>query len=268
MIRVFQIAVLSCGGLVLMGCNAPEKRDALWQDVKITDIAPSRSGEEPGGQLLRTIDFGVHIFEIPGENISALDDIWQILYTKPLRFNDYDAFSANSFLVSFGQIQMWNKIADLLRAAGGKKVETVSLLLPDGQAHNLAIARLDNEQTIFYISIAGSMEGATLGPGKLSLRIKAEKIPGSRGVCKVSALPVFSPPVRSSIPQLATREKSSEFVFTPAGFELKMSPGDFVFLGPEEYTSHQITLGSLFFSRPKRKPTVRVYLIVCTRISD
>lgn len=268
MIRIFQIAVLSCVGLLLMGCKGPERRDALWQDVKITDIAPLHSGKQSGGQLLKTIDFDVYIFEIPAENISALDNIWQTLYTKPLRFNDYDAFSANSFLVGFGQIQMWNRIADLLRAAGGKKIETISLLLPDGQAHNLAIARLDNEQTVFYIPSAGSMEGATLGPGELSLRIKAEKIPGSRGVCKVSALPVFSPPIRSSIPQLAARKKSGEFFFTCCHFELKMSPGEFVLLGAEKYTNHQVTLAGLFFSRPKRKPVVRAYLIVCTRIND
>lgn len=263
--------VFSCTVMLLTSCNAPEKDKPIWEQVKLSDLAPSTDANDakhPGSQLLKTINLNIYIFEMPAENISALNDVWQTLYTKPLRFNDYDAFCANSFLVGFGQIQMWDKIANILRNAGGKKIETVSLLLLDGQTNDFTIARLDKEQTIFYISSAGSMEGATIGPGKLALRIKVEKIPGSRGVCKVNAQPVFPSPIRSPIPQLAARTKSAEFLFTSAGFSLKMSPGDFVFLGPEKYIGHQITLGSLFFSRPGRKPSVRMFLLFCTKIID
>ncbi|MBA7657043.1 hypothetical protein ES703_64973 [subsurface metagenome] len=267
MIRFFQIAVFGCLGLLLTGCNAPEKSEPIWQQVKITDIAPVHNGKQPDSQLLKTINFNVYIFEMPAENISTLNDVWQMLYTKPLRFNDYDAFVANSFSVGFGEVQMWNKIADLLQTAGAKRVKTVSLLLSDGQAETIAIAALGNEQTIFYISTDGSMEGATIGPGILALRIKAEKIPGLRGVCNVDVQPVFSSPIRSSIPQLAAREKLGEFLFNAAGFRLKMSPGNFVFLGPKKYSSDQITLGSLFFSRPGLMPVVRTFLLVCSRIN-
>jgi hypothetical protein len=282
MIRVFQIAVLSCAVTSLIGCNVPEKDKPIWQQVKIGDLAPSANGKRPTGRLLKTINFSIYIFEIPAGNISILDDVWPMphasdfpenrkivyLYTKPLRFNDSDAFGANSFLIGFGQLEMWDKIADLLRSADAKKVETVSLLLPDGQANDLTITGLGKEQMFFYASAGGSMEGVSIGPGKLALRIKAEKIPGSRGICNVDIQPVFSPPAKSPIPQLAAREKSHEFVFTSAGFKLKMSPGDFVFLGPGKYIGQQITLGGLFFSRPKPRPVIRTYLIICTRIID
>ncbi len=304
MTRVFQIAVVPDSrlktqnsrpvslvpGLVslvfltfyLIGCASPEENEPIWQQLKIGDLAPSHSGKRPGGQLLKTINFNVYVFEMPEEKISALDDIWQMLHRKPLQFNDYDAFGANSFLAGFGQAQMWNKIRDLLLAADGKGTERVSLLLRDGQANGLPIARLDNEQTVFYISSSGSMEGVTIGPGELSLRIKAEKIPGSRGVCKMSAVPVFSPPIRGSIPELVYRAKAGEFPFSSCGFGLKMSPGDLVVLGPEKYIDHQITLGGLFFSRPEgslffsrterkppeRKPAVRIFLLLCTSIND
>lgn len=265
--RLFQIVVFSCLGLLLTGCNGPEKSEPIWQQVKITDIAPAHNGKQPDSQLLKTINFNVYIFEMPAKNINALDDVWQMLYTKPLRFSDYDAFVANSFSVGFGEVQMWNIIADLLRGAGAKRVKTVSLLLLDGQASDLAIAGLGNKQTIFYISTGGSMEGATIGPGTLALRIKAEKIPGSRGVCNVDVQPVFSSPIRSSIPQLAAHEKLGEFIFDAASFRLKMSPGNFVFLGPKKYSSGQITLASVFFNRPGLNPVVRTFLFVCNRIN-
>ena len=73
-----------------------------------------------------------------------------------------------------------------------------------------------------------------------------------------------------------------EFDFSSAGFGLKMSPGDFVVLGPDKYISDRSTLGGLFFSKPegslffdktkrkmpKHKPAVRVFVLVCTGIGD
>jgi hypothetical protein len=256
----------SCAVASLTGCNSPEKNDVLWKNIKIGELAPYPGGEQTGSQSIKTIDFGIYIFEVPAENISDINDIWKILYTGPLQFNNSEAFSANLFLAGFGQVPMWNKIADMLHTAGGRKIETVSLLIPDGQTSDLTVARLDNEQTVFYVPSSGSMEGVAIGPGKLAFQIKAEKIPGLRDVCNVDVQPVFLSPIKSPIPQSASPGKSGEFPFTSAGFKSKMSPGDFIFLGPEKYISQQITLGGLFFSIAKPIPVVRTYLIVCTTI--
>lgn len=290
MIRLLQIAVFSCLALLLTGCSAPEKSDVLWEQVKIGDIAGSGQDKRSVGQPLMTIDFVVYIFEMPAESISALDNVWWTLYTKPLRFDDYEAFGANLFSAGFGQVQMANEVRGSLQAAGGKRIKTISLLLLDGQSNDLIVATLGNELTVFYASTDGSMEGVTIGPGELGLRIKAEKIPGSRGVCNVNVQPVFLPLIASSIPQLAARAKSDEFGFASLGFRLKMSHGDFVFLGPRKYSSDRMTLANLFFSRSAPSPTVRMflfppskntekpmpyfgpvvrtYMIVCARIND
>lgn len=267
-----------------------EEDEAMRKGLKIGDLAPSPRDKRPGIQSLKTINFNVYIYEMPAENITALDEIWQMLYKEPLRFVDYEAFGANSFSVGFGQVQMWSEVTRLLDAGGGRKVRRVSLLLPGGQADDVAIAGLPREQTIFYIATDGSMDGRSIGPGRLGVRMKAEKIPGLRGVCNVNAWPVFTSPVRSAIPQLADRAKSHEFIFTSAGFGLKMSPGDFFLLGPEKYVGEQMTLGGYFFSKgapspgvrlfvippsgdtqkrvPYFGPVVRIYLVVCTAIND
>ncbi len=260
--------VVICMAAVLTGCDAPKEEKPIWQQVKISDLAPFNNVNNTSGRLLKTVNLNIRVFEVPSDSLSAINDIWQMLYKKPLEFNDYDAFCANSFLVGFGQTQMWDIIASVLRSVGGKQIKKVSLLLPDGETNDFTITKLDKKQDIFYISSAGLMEGVTLGPGKLALRIKVEKIPGSRGVCKVNAQPVFPTPVTSPIPRLAAQAKSAEFLFTSSGFCLKMSPGDFILLGPEKYIEHQITLGSLFFSKPKPRPIVRIILLFCTRIID
>jgi len=269
MTRLFQIAVLGLAALALTGCNGTEKDVPIWRDIKITDLVSVDSNQPSASTppVLKTINFDVYIFEIPAENADSLDDIWQMLYTKPLQFNNHNAFKTNSFSAGFGQVQMWNKIRDSLLAAGTEKVRTVSLMLPDGQSNRLFITRLDEQQTIFYSSTAGSMEGITIGPGTLTLRITAEKIPDSPGVCRTSAEPVFSPLIKSGFLQSRHSERSDDLFFTSAGFTARTSPGDFVLLGPKKYIPNQMILAGLFFSRPQPKPVIRTYLLVCIGIN-
>jgi hypothetical protein len=266
--RVLQIALFGFAGLLLAGCNDPEKDKRIWEHTKITDLAPSADAKDTSGKMLKTINFNIFIFDIPAENTSALDGIWQMLYTKPLRFKDSDAFAANSFAVGFGQLDMWNKVSDLLRNAGGRKMEKISVLLTDDQPDDITIGRLVRRQTIFYTPKSGSTEGATAGPGKIALRIKARKSPASRGVCDFDVVPVFLPRIISSIPELAAREKAGEILFTSCRLRAKMGLGDFILLGPQKYISRQTTLAGLLFSRQKPKPITRTYLFVCTGIID
>jgi hypothetical protein len=284
MIRFLQILVLSCLAVLLVSCES-EKEKPIWEGVKISDLAPAHSGKRPNDQSLKTINFSVYVFELPAENISLLDEVWAMLHSWPIQFVDYSAFRANSFTVGIGEVETWRRVAESLDAAGAKKAPLVSLFLSDGQADDIAVAAIRREQTISYASAGAAMVRATVRPGRLALRIIARKISGSRGVCYVEVHPVFSPPLASAIPHLAARAKGVELPFVPAGFGLKMSPGNFILLGPEKYIGDKITLGGLLFSmpegrlfyprsegkpllsRPERKPAIRVFLLVCTSIN-
>jgi hypothetical protein len=263
----------------LVGCAKPESEPPIWEKVKIGDLAPYDTVKTEQVQLLKMTKLDVHIFEIPADNISELDRIRRKLFIRPLQLKDYEAFNANSFMVRFGQVDLWRQTNDWLIVAEGRNIAKISLMLADGQAQTIAIAGLDRPQTIFYTAADESREGANVGPGIFGLRIKAEKIPGSRGVCDLVAYPVFTPLTESTIPQLDARGKLREFPFTSTAFGLKMSPGDFVFLAPKEYISDQTALGGLFFSNPRGglffsktkapeyKSAVRIFLLVCTGIN-
>ena len=263
----------------LAGCAESESEIPIWEKVKIGDLAPHEVGKTQKVELLKMTKLDVHIFEIPAENIAEMDKIRKKLFIRPLKLIDYEAFNANSFMVRFGQVDLWRQTNDWLLGAEGRNIANVSLMLADGQAQTVAIAGLDRPQTIFYTGANGSSEGANVGPGVFGLRIKAENIPGSRGVCDLVAYPVFFPPTESSIPQLDAIGKLREFPFTSAAFGLKMSPGDFVFLAPKENISDQTALGGLFFNNPRGglffsktkapeyKPAVRIFLLVCTGIN-
>jgi len=105
---------------------------------------------------------------------------------------------------------------------------------------------------------------------------------------------VFKSPMSNTIARLLGREEGNEIVFDVAGFELTMSSGDFVLIGPSQYKQDDITLGSLFFTsrgdfafpipkqnekgeeipgRPaytlrKNVPLIRLFLIACTGVGD
>lgn len=263
----------------LFGCAESEPEMPIWEKVKIGDLAPYEAGKTQKVELLKMTKLDVHIFEIPADNIDEVDKIRKKLFIRPLQLKDYKAFNANSFMVRFGQVDLWRQTNDWLMSAEGRNIANVSLMLADGQAQTVIIAGLDRPQNIFYTAANDSREAANVGPGVFGLRIKAEKIPGSRGVCDLVGYPVFSPPTESAIPQLDALGKLREFPFTCAAFGLKMSPGDFVFLAPKEFVSDQTELGGLFFSNPRGglffsktkapeyKPAVRIFLLVCTGIN-
>ncbi|TKJ37169.1 MAG: hypothetical protein CEE38_09760 [Planctomycetes bacterium B3_Pla] len=266
------------------GCIKP-KEESVWEKVKVGDLADGSKIPQAGS--LKTINVEVHVIEIPADNIGDMDNIRKKLRIRPLKLKNYQAFSANSFLVRFGQSDMWNEVRSMLIAADGQKVAKVSLMFsgdpndPNDQ-QTLAITGLSKTQTVFYTAADGSRQGANVGPGILGLRIKGDKVPDRKGICEITAYPVFSLPTKIAITQLEAQMKRREFPFTSAALGLKMSPGDFVFLAPKEYVSDQTSLGGLFFSNVRgriffnaakrkpheRKPAVRVFLLACTRIDD
>lgn len=268
MLRIFQIELFFLITFLLTGCSEQEKASPIWEDVKIGELAPPQSKEKTGEQLLKTINFRVFMVDVPPENMDAVKSVSGFLYQKPLWFNNLQALAANSFSVGFGPTSIWDKTTDILRGADGKTAESISMLLNDGQADEFEILMVDRKQDIFYISDKELMSMCTVSFGRLVLRIKAKRIPDSRGVCSVTFLPVFMPLAIGLIQQLPSRKRPGEVEFSAVGFGLRMGPGDFIFLAPAKYLEDQVTLGGLFFSREEYKPVVRTYLIVCTGIND
>jgi hypothetical protein len=260
--------ILGLAVVLLVGCGEGKKEKSILKGVKIGDLAPTTGKGEGRVQLLKTINFKIYILELPAENLGVLDSVWLMLYTKPVRLNDAYAFKANSFSIGVGQMPVWSEVVGQLDAGGAKVVKTVTLLLTSGEPDDLVIAAVTEKRDVSYISGKGSWGAATIGPGSVGLRIKAERIAGSRGVCEVEALPVFSPVILRPTRLMGEQEKRGDLFFTTVGFKLKMSPGDFVLLGPEQYPKDQTTLGGIFFSESAREAAVRAYLLVCTDIID
>ncbi len=264
MTRFARIIVSTCVLSILTGCNQPRQQPSLDQ-IKIGDLAPTH-GKQPESQVLPTIGIDVAVFEVPVEKLGSLDNIWSLLDANQVRLADADAFAKNTFRIGIGSFRTLARVVDALQAAEGKNVGSTLLLIPDGQAEFLNVARLPPRTIVSYFASARSLEHRQLGPGALGLRLVARKLADSQNLCNIQAAPVFSISTEGLVPQLAERMKSSEFRFASAGFGLRMRIGDFILLAPAGHIEKNNKLGGLFFSPSGDRPVIRVYVLVCRKI--
>jgi len=251
-----------------IGCNGVEEDEPVWQGPKIGDIAPSPGSRQDISHVIKGVSFNVYVLEIPASKIRDLDSLREMLYTNSFRYYDAAAFEANLFSAGFGQAAMFNQITASLDAAGAVQARPeFSLLLSDGQTSDIFVTRLLRRQPIFYYAPGGAIADTTIGPGDLSLRLKAEGISGMRGVCKVTAKPVFTPAAKALFPSPADKQKFGELFFDVAAFEVKMTPGDIVLLTPHDYQSKRITLAGLFFTRSGPRSVFTTFMIVCNKMN-
>ena len=253
------------------GCGQERKQPPppAIEGIKIRDLEPITPM-----QLPQQIHFRIYTFEVPAENIPLPKELFLGLIRKPLHFADYETFEANGFFTGFGQSGMWNEISARLARAGARSAGNSRLIVFDDKGDDVIFNTLAAEQNIFYTNSEGKLVGTSLGNGRLGWRIKAKPIAKLRGACEVKLEPVFKSQQSNYIARLLGREQDNEIVFDIAEFELTMSSGDFVLIGPSQYKPDDISLGSLFFtsrgdySLRKNVPLIRLFLIACTQVSD
>ena len=255
------------GWLILLGAGcANTQEEPIWEKTKITDLAPPAQKKEPGGLLIKTIDFQAFIFELPAEKITDLAEIADSLSSGPIKLAEENAFEQNSFSIALGHYGLWQPTLAGLGNIEAEKLKTVSLLISSRRKEDLAARRVRN-QRLLYASSQDNIEEVTLGAGWLALRMSAKKLPRAPGYCSLTAAPVFSIPVTTPIAELEKIVKSREISFDSAGFTVRMRPGDFFMLAPTGAWGKNPTLGNLFFGKPGVDSVVRFYLIACTRIN-
>jgi hypothetical protein len=282
MARVLTVAILILWLSGGTGCTTAPKEEQIWK-IKMGDLAPTvRENDQAQARFLATVQMEVRVFELPGENVEKLDDLWRLLSPKSVYMTSYNAFTENSFRAKSGRIEAWDKIQQTLTEVNAQRMATVSLAVPDNDNSDVPITDLPTGKVIEFAGNDLSSQTVNVGAGSLVLRLRAEPIPWIRGVRKIIAYPTYTLPTASPIEQLSAIARKREFYFPSAAFAAQMGPGDLVVLGPSQFTGEQLSLGGLFFnnpqgrlffdsaktSPPEQKPAARVYFLVCRSISD
>ncbi len=267
MVRRSIITALSGIILILYGCGKQSRSKPVYEQVKIYELAPSPSvTSQP--QMRGLIELDTYIFELPTTNFPLLEDLWNTkLSDSMLRYRSAEAFKASGFVAGVGTMETWNEIGQILRSAESRKTRTVSLLLSENQSDYVPVASIESERTVFYARADGKIAGLSVSKGMAAFHVKAQGIPATRGAFRLSLQPVFRKPLASRIKQLAGKKNYEDTTFDSIGFEMQMSPGQFVLVGPGEYGTEQMSLSGLFFRHSKPRPLVRIYLILCRNIN-
>jgi len=265
--------------LLLTGC-ARHQEPPIWQQIKIGDLAPKDPNRPTW--ILDTTNLDIYVFHIPQDKLKAIRGLWDGLNPRPIRYANYTAFRANAFRAAQANIQKWDWVLGSLAEAGARLAGISTVWLQGDLPHDLKIWTLPLLTRITHTPWQGPTQQVGIGPGVLALRLRADPMAASGPIRQLVAYPVFTPGPPGPIDQLAQVAKKREVEFIGAGFAVPISEGDVVVLGPEEYCGDQSTLAGIFFREqqpgfvvgPGGKklvqtvPVVRIYAIVCTRISS
>jgi hypothetical protein len=245
--------------VLLTGCSGTNKKQPPTSSIKLSDLVPANPVSPA-----KTAVFKFYTIELPAENIDRLSDIWSMLYTKPIQLTNPRASSANDFKFVFGEIQMWQRIAEMLESAGAALIEKNKLLLDYGQIKDFTITQINSETKVSYITSDLTIGSLTVKSGRLVLRLSVSPIPGERGVCSFNATPALIP----DIPPDANEQpqKTEEKVFDALAFTVEMSPSDFFLMGPESYPGTN-SLGNLVFTTAQGRK-IWVYTVFCIGLSE
>jgi hypothetical protein len=224
----------------------------------------------------------VQVLDLPADRVDRLDDIWPVLSANPIKLISYSAFTENTFRMRFGRANTWPQVQSILTQADAQKAGMMTMVLPAGDVTDLPVAELPVNREVTFVGTNLMKQTTYVGPGLLALRLRPEPIPWARGVYKLIGYPTYTIPVNIAIAPLQAKAREKERYFDPAAFAVEMSPGDLIVIGPDEYTGERQSLGGLFFNKPegtlffnptKRtppqvKPSVRIYVLMCTAIND
>ncbi len=265
-----------CTAILLNGC-LEKKEEKIWEQVKIGDLASPTMTGRPASiseQKLKATSLAVDVLQIADSNNNVLDELWQLVRTRPIKFNEQKAFKANQFSAGLVNQEMVARFADFVRKANAQKhmtitrMTTISMLLFDEQPDSFTLALLEKEQDVFYVPSRGPNAGVTVGPGRIALQMTTTKLGGLRGIRNVKIVPVFEPLVGNTFAQFSKTKESDKLKFDDLAFELKISPGDLLIVGPTSHIPNQSTLAALAFIEPALPDLAKTYVIGCTSIND
>lgn len=266
--------------VLVTGCPDKRPEPPIWEQVKITDLAPKDPNQRP--RILDTTNLDIYVFYIPATKIKSMRGLWDGLNPRPIRYVNYNAFRSNAFRVAQGTLRQLDWVIGSIAEAGGRLAGLVSVWLEGQQEHDVKVCTLPVAQVISYSSKDYDSQKMMVGPGMIALRLRTDPMAAGVPIRRLVAYPVFTLGHGGPIDQLARIAKEREAVFMGAGFAVPIREGDIVVLGPEEYCGGPSTLAGVFFRHQEpvididpslsaavqKVQVYRVYAIVCKRIGS
>jgi len=265
----------------IAGCRkSTTEPPPLWEETKLSDLTVPGTADSNGLQPLTSINLDIHSYEVPVDQIKTLGPVWNPLSKQGIRFKNALSFQGNGLQFSRTNATKLSWILGSLEEAQAVKMNVSSIILVEDYDSDLMITPIPVRHTISFLDVKGATQSAAVGPGQLNLRFKAQKSEGSPYLNQIMGYPMVTVPSYKAIEKLDQLASQHEAAFLSSSFSALVMPGDVFLLGPEEFFGEITTLGGLFFLNPRgrmfkpsrtggtpaAKPTIRVYVILCTSI--
>jgi hypothetical protein len=255
-------AYITAAVLLLAGCLGKNAKQPPTTGIKLIDLVPVNPATRP--TPVQTAAFDIYTLELPSENIASLADIWSMLYTRPVHPANPDALAANSFRLVLGESQMWQHTAAVLEQLDARATDHVRMILDFGQIDDVTIRPINDRTNISYYTPRADIDSYAAPPGRVVLKVKALPVPGARGVCNFTAVPMFVAAVPTAV---GTAAAAQDKPFDDLAFGVSISPGDFLVIGPAVMPRPRESIASLFFTAAQGT-YARLYVIFCGGITD
>ena len=252
------LTILILFTLALSGCQEASRDSAssLDTDIKASDIAPKHDYDR---KTNLNVEMFVTLFQIPRSQYP--DFLVQLDKAQQLKFDYFDegAFVSNGLITAGGDKLIWNILAKYFSDTDVIAIDKINLRILEGLAEDVEFAEIEKQSNIFYIGTNNAISAAGFVPGQIALRLRAEPLIGLRQATKLVVQTVYKPDSNS---------QSSEFIFRPVGFSLRLRPGQFFILGPGNIEDKEFYLVDKAYLTESPIPVVKFFVITCNLITE
>lgn len=271
------LPVLTC--LMLAGCRAPARTSAggglspparLFADPANPLAPPGRPGRKtpasPKAYVL-ALRLSLSAIEVPIGTVSGSEEIWSYLDEESIGQVRTGAIGLNGLRIGRGQAGSWPDIARILKTMAGRKVKIATMMGQPGRAIPITVKSNQKAQTIFIFRPDGTLHGQDYPPGDdlITLYCTLDEADPSKVLL-------------TGMPQIRTARQKIRFVTSAGGmtmvnrpdyysltdltFRTVMPSGDFLVIGPSEYSYRPTSVGHCFLVRDRKGMQFETLIVI------
>jgi len=237
--------------------NSKHSLSSVRQDIKAGELLPRQQFDRRDNLNVR---LQIYTFYISEEGYAELSEVFDKAGQLGFEYSDEKDFIANGLVTTGGDMLAWNFLSKVLTKEQAKVASHMSLQTLEGMSEDVFISRLEAPSNVHYSS-GGVVSGLSLVPGEFVLRLKPEPLIGLRRATRLDIETVY----KTSI---AERGKFGEFVFEAVDCRVRLSPGQFILMGPRVWKADYDFLGDKMFFPERSVSAVHFCVIVCDSILE
>jgi len=262
------IVFLLTAGLVLPGCP-PEGagKVAVSKPPKIVG-ADSQLGKPP--RLPEVVRMDILYVELPAGQASGSEEIWSYLDEEPVGAERLGSLGRNGVRVGLGRSKSNADIVRVLKRITGQALGRRMMVGRRGAPHHVVLKRKQGLQTVFDFHSDRTLSGSDMPPGDNVLTIVCTVDEDNAGRI-----------ILTGMPQVRSARNRTHFLNGPTGiriinrpvmfgfedmmFQMPMSPGEFLVIGPGAASRRPHSVGRHFFIQKKQGVDFEIVLVITPR---